>query len=561
MKGKHNYTKQLNTKSYKFRFNKHELLGTPDAETDRILDKVFIDTGAFDVLDDVDNPKCIIVGRTGSGKSALIKRLLDNEDKITRIAPESMSLKFLSNSTILDYFRTLDVKLNFFYKVLWKHVFVVEILKLYLGDTEQKKQSLLQNLWSSIGKGGKSDNTKKAAIQYFDKWSDEFWLKTEHRIKTLERDLEKKFCLEAGVDSNFIKAGTKADTTVNEKNTAEIKYKAEQIISDIQADDLINLIDLLRTEVFNNNQRRFYIVIDDLDKEWVSPQIVYDLIGAMVEVIKEFQEKFKGVKIIIALRDNLHQVIFSGKEHRGGQREKFAPLFLNLTWDNYSLKELINSRIQLLSDAQLSIANVFDKSGKSKITGLDYIIERTYMRPRDIISYFNKTVECANNKTHLTNSLIKQAESAYSIERLQALEDEWAENYGDISKCYNFLFGVHNGFNIYNIKEEPFSSVLFESDSKNSVKGELYLIIDKWKKSKLKPDDFRLFISELLFIFYRIGIIGIKRKPELKTEFFYNSEVLIHSSDFDNNVKIYVHKALFSALKINSKEQEVDFLD
>lgn len=408
MKRGKNYSKQLVIKNFKFRFNKHHLLGAPDAETDRNLDRVFIDTGAYEVLEDIDNPKCIIIGRTGSGKSALIKRLLENEEKVVRIAPEAMSLKFLSNSTILDYFRSLNIRLNFFYKVLWKHVFIVEILKMYLGDTAQKKQSLFQTLWSKINTGGKSDTAKKAALEYFDEWSDEFWLKTEHRIKTLESDLASKFYSETGVDTKFIKTGLKGESSINEKNVAEIKYKAEQIINEVQADDLVNLMEILSSEVFNNNQRRFYVVIDDLDKEWVSPQIVYDLIGAMIEVIKEFQEKFKGVKVIIALRDNLHQLIFSGKEHRGGQREKFSPLFLNLTWNSYTLKELIDSRIKLLTGEQLNIANTFDKSGKMGVTGFQYMIERTYMRPRDIISFFNKTIEFANNKTHFTNSLLNK---------------------------------------------------------------------------------------------------------------------------------------------------------
>lgn len=557
---KGNFRKQLGTKSFKFRFNKHQLLGTPDAETDRVLNDVFIDTGALDVLTDVDNPKCIIVGRTGSGKSALIKQIVHKSQKVTRIAPESMALKFLSNSTILDYFRSIDVNLNYFYKVLWKHVFIVEILKLYLGDAEHKRQSLFQNLWSKISTGGKADSGKKAALEYFDKWSDEFWLKTEHRVKTLESDLQKKFCSEVGIEAKVMKSGLKSEQIFNEKNISEIKHKAEQVINEAQADDLINLIEILSAEVFNNNQRKFYIVIDDLDKEWVSQQIVYDLIGSLIEVIKEFQEKFKGVKIIIALRENLHQIIFSGKKHRGGQREKFTPLFLNLIWSSYSLKELIDSRIKLLTEEQLGVANIFEKSGKFGTNAFEYIIERTYLRPRDIISFFNKTVEQADNKTQFTSSIIKMAEPSYSIERLNALEDEWAENYGDISKCYGFLFGIHNGFNIFNIKEELFSDLLFENEVAKLLKGELLAIVEKWKSSKLKPEDFKDFISELLFIFYRIGIIGIKRKPELRTEFFYDSEVAIRSSDFDNKAKVYVHKSLFSALKINSKEQEVDYL-
>ena len=562
MKGyRKDYGKSITKQTHKFRFNNNQIIGAPDAESDHMLDRVFIDNGTLDVLRDVDNPKCIIVGRTGSGKSALIKKLIASETKIIRIAPESMALQYLSNSTILDYFRSIGVKLNFFYKVLWKHVFIVEVLKLYLGETEHKKQTLLQTLWSKISTGGKGDISRRAALEYFDKWADEFWLKTEYRVKTLEKDLEVKFLSEAGLTPDILKLSSSGSFAKSEKNIAEIKYKAEQIISEVQAADLINLIDILEQEVFNNSQKKYFIVIDDLDKEWVSPQIVYDLIGAMIEVVKEFQEKFYGVKIILALRENLHQIIFSEKQHRGGQREKFAPLFLNLIWDDYSLKELINSRLQLISQEQLTVGNVFDKTGKSNISGIDYILERTYSRPRDIISFFNKIIQFSNNKTYFNISVIKQAEPSYSLERIHALEDEWAENYGDISKAYSFLFGKYNGFNTYNIKEEWFHNFLLEQAVTSSFKGELLRISDRWIKSDLKPPDLKEFLRELLFILFKIGIIGIKRRPELKIEFFYNSEVPICPSDFDNDVKIYIHKSLFSALKINTKEQEINFLD
>jgi len=558
---KKNYGKSLAKQTFKFRFNNNQLLGTPDAETDHLLDRVFIDNGVFDILRDVENPRCIILGRTGSGKSALIKKLVISEDKINRIAPESMALQYLSNSTILDYFRSIGIKLNFFYKVLWKHVFIVEILKLYLGETDQKRNNLFQNLWSKISTGGKGDQSRKAALEYFNTWSDEFWQKTEYRVKTLEHDLETRFLAETGISNDFLKSNVSGGATKSEKNITEIKHKAEQIISDVQAMDLINLIDILETEVFNTNQKKYFIVIDDLDKEWVSPQIVYDLLGAMIEVVKEFQEKFKGVKIILALRENLHQIIFSGKVHRGGQREKFSPLFLNLTWEHYGLKELINSRLQLLTGEQLNINSVFDKTGKNNISGIDYILERTYLRPRDVISFFNKIIEFSNNKTHFTASIIKQAEPTYSIERIQALEDEWAENYGDISKVYKFLFGKYNGFNVHNIKEDWFADIALDENIVSSLKGELLKAVELWRASEFKPGDFRVFLKELLFILFRVGIIGIKRKPELKVEFFFDCEVAISSSDFENEVKIYVHKSLFSALKINSKEQEMSYLD
>ncbi|MBA4198574.1 MAG: hypothetical protein C0459_13580 [Chitinophaga sp.] len=49
-------------------------IGAPDAETDHQLSSVFVDNGSLDALINVTNPKCIIIGRTGTGKSALIKK-------------------------------------------------------------------------------------------------------------------------------------------------------------------------------------------------------------------------------------------------------------------------------------------------------------------------------------------------------------------------------------------------------------------------------------------------------------------------------------------------------
>ena len=545
----------------KFKFNKHQIIGAPDAETDRYLSEVFVENGAYDVLSDIDSPKCIIIGRTGSGKSALIKRLLETEEKTRRLAPESMSLKHLSNSTILDHLRSIKVNLNFFYKVLWKHVFIVEILKLYLGETETGKATLLQRLFGKSNGNDRAQTTRKKALSYFEKWSDEFWLKTEYRIREIEQDLEKKIRAEVGGNFDILKAGAEESTSINTKKIEEVKHKAEKIISEIQADELYDLIEILKNEVFNTSQRKFFIVIDDLDKEWVSPQIVYDLVAAMIEVVKEFQEKFTGVKIVIALRDNLHHLIFTGKEHRGGQREKYSNLYLNLEWEKPKLRALVDKRVKHLSHNSINIENLFDKQSKNFVTGFDYILERTYLRPRDIISFINKIIENADNKFNFTHNLIKRAEPYYSVERMQALEDEWEENYGEISKACKFLIGIHNGFNFYNIKEEMFAEIIVENDFCEHFKGELKAIAIKWKNSKGKPDDFKDFLRELLYILYRIGIIGVKRGPSYPLQFFYDKEPPITSNDFDNNTKIYVHKSLYSALKINVKEQEADYLD
>ena len=527
-------------------------IGSPDAETDHHLTDVFVDNGALDALTNITSPKCIIVGRTGTGKSALIKKVKEIESYTQIIEPERMALTFLSNSTILEYLRSENVNLNFFYKLLWKHVFVVEIIKLYISESDTKKSSFFQKLWESVTTGGKSDEAKKRAIDYAKTWSDEFWLTTEYRIRSIESQLENKIANELGIEIKAVKLGTTNSINSNEKTTIDVKTKAENIISQLQANDLTTLIELLGDKIFNSTQRKFFILIDDLDKEWVSRQIVYDLIASMIEVIKEFQQRFKGVKLVISLRENLQMKVFSGTSHRGGQREKFTPLFLDLNWQHEDLKKLIDLRIHYSTGNKLSLDSLFEKSLASKVA-LEYIVTRTFLRPRDIIAYFNRIFSINSNRNQVSMAILKEAEVKYSIERLNAVEDEWSENYGEITKITTFLNNMHDGFNIRNVKEDSFAELMIESDYVNYFKGELYSICHKWINSKGDQNNFKTFLSEVFEILYRIGIIGIKRSSTMPIEFYYNEASPCTRQDFMRDIKIYVHKAFHSVFRINNK--------
>lgn len=540
----------------KFKFSRNLEIGSPDAETDKLLMDAFIENDSLKSLLDMNNQRSIIIGRTGSGKSALLKYIENTQEKVVRIEPEAMSLRYLSNSTILSYFRLLEVNLNFFYKVLWKHVFIVELLKLYFGEKESKKQNIFDSIVDKIRhKFGKSNPKKEQAVAYLRNWSNDFWEKTEHRIKELEKNVESRFAGETGINLNdLFKSGIKDETFEQTKVKTDVKNKAEKVINESQADEIFEIINIMKEELFNDNHRKFFIIIDDLDKDWISAETRYDMIGAMIEVIKEFQ-CFQGTKIVIALRDNLYKMVFDGHKHKGGQREKYKPLFVNLEWADYELKQLLEKRLNIVSEQHLTVKAAFEKIYNRGISGFDYVLERTFYRPRDIISYVNHAIENANNKTYFTLDVIHRAEISYSIDRLHAIEDEWGENYGDIKELYEFLVGKYNGFRVRNIKEDEFANIYLSDKIDENFKGELRDTILKWKDDKIK---FVTFFKEVLFILYNIGIIGIKKGPTYKVCFFYDKDLLITLNDINSDCKIYVHKAFYSALKINTKELEQD---
>ena len=541
-------------KKANFKIKKTLSIGSPDAETDDILFDVFVKTENLEQILDTTNQKSILFGRTGSGKSAIIRYLKKCCDKHIEISPESMSLKFLSNSTILNHFKQLNVNLNLFYKVLWKHVFIVELLKLYFKDDNKYNISsnlffinIIENIKSKINKNPK----RERAIKYLEQWSNDFWKETEYRIKSFEEKIIEDYKLEMGINLEILSAKIRAGNNSEQTYLYEAKSKAENIIYKSQSTELIEIFGIMKEEFFINHQKKFYIIIDDLDKEWIEDSFRYELIGAMIETVKEFRQ-LKGVKIVIALRENLSDIVLSGLQNKGGQRDKLKPLYLNLDWSKEDLKIFLDNRLKNISDNQLDINKAFYKSRRGNKSGFEYVIERTYKRPRDIISFINLAIEDSNNKNSFTKDIIYKVESLYSLHRFQSLEDEWSENYGHFSNITLFLNGIHNGFRLKSINENSFESVYLEEDPDIIFRNDLKKAIDDWRVDNIK---FIVFLKKVLLILFRIGIIGVKKGPNYPVVFYYDYDVLINKNDISTNSKFYVHPALYSYFKVNVLDQ------
>lgn len=105
-------------------------IGTGDADTDAIFhENCFVDTGVLKILQDTQDPRRIVLARTGSGKTALLKRLEDEQSNVIRLAPETLALSHISNSQIIRFYEKQEAHLDPFYTFLWVHVIAVELLK------------------------------------------------------------------------------------------------------------------------------------------------------------------------------------------------------------------------------------------------------------------------------------------------------------------------------------------------------------------------------------------------------------------------------------------------
>ncbi len=123
---------QMHTKNglEEFVFSRHDDVGAAGAEDDSVfLQECFVDTGDIDILLDCNEPKRLLIGRTGAGKSALINEINNRCKNVIQLSPHSLSLNYIANNNIITFFESLGVNLSVFYSLLWKHIFVVELLK------------------------------------------------------------------------------------------------------------------------------------------------------------------------------------------------------------------------------------------------------------------------------------------------------------------------------------------------------------------------------------------------------------------------------------------------
>lgn len=536
-----------------YRLRKGESIGELAAEDDKnYLSECFIDAGFFQKLRDCHEPQRIILGRTGSGKSALIEQLKLSEENVIEILPENLSLNHLSNSNILTVLSNNGVDLNLFYTLLWRHVFTVELLKQKFDlKNKEKTQSWLTSLFSR----NKEDERKNRAIRYFSEWGEKFWEETECRIKETTEKFEGELKAAVGADFANISGGIK--TGSEEKN--QFVQKAQAVVNKIQIRELTNVIEYLNDEVFSDDQQRFYIVIDKLDERWVENNVKYSLIRALIETVQVFRRSVRNVKIIVALRLDLIQSVLEKTKSQRLQQEKYESLFLNIQWNRKNLEDLLDKRIaKLLSEKYTKQAIGIKELFPSKVRHeefIQYLMNRTLLRPRDAISFVNECLKLADGSINVDT--VCGAENLYSKKRLQSLSDEWESHYPCLEKYIYVLEGMPYKFLLRELAEERFSK-LFEKCIKLHNENDVKLLDPVFNsaygyiiKKEITYEDFVLNFTLPLF---KIGILGIFNPNSRRDIWAYSTENYSEGERIlDYSSTVLIHPIVWSALSITPK--------
>jgi broad-specificity NMP kinase len=532
-----------------FKFRKNSNVGAAAAEDDLYyLERCFVDTGDIGVLEDPNNPKRIVIGRTGSGKTALLTKLKETQQNVIEISPFNLAVEYISNSQVIRFYNEAGVNLDPFFKLLWRHIFTVELIRKIHNITDEQSQSLFLKMKKSTW-----PDRKRRQYEFLLQHGHSFWKETDERVKeaTKKTEEELKAALKHGP---FLGLDLSASSKLTEEQKYEIRSLGQAIISKVKLKDLNEMFELLRAELDEDSGNPYFIVIDELDEAWADDSIRYNLIHALIETIRDFQ-KVRNVKIVICLRTDLIERVTKQIKGAGYQEEKIKSLFLYLTWTDAQLAALLDSRINQLVRDSFTTATVTHKDlmpnmGRRE-TSLDYILERTLRRPRDVITFFNFCIIRAVDRPVITKQIILDAEGEYSVDRRKSLEQEWRADYPDLHEFIDLFKKRPAQFRLSDIDVDDLTQFTLGLTKRHpSPNGPLGELAFQYYTNEIGEGAFR---AALASIMYSIGFLGIKTESYTGMQFVSPETGNLTPSEINDDCLCSVHKMYWRAVGIHDR--------
>ncbi|MEH3085284.1 MAG: hypothetical protein PGN26_01795 [Xylophilus ampelinus] len=430
--------------------------GKVSAERDDLLSHYFFDNGVLKAV--CESPTSFLVlGRKGAGKTAIFRHLTENPRQFLGANDLLVPLSFEDyNWNIHTLLINENKAESLLYKQSWRFVILVESLKAVAawfdknGITLPKKiataTKLLERLFDSpVPTIYQIVGRKLLSLSGF-------------KLPKAGLDLE-----EGGLDSVSVEGGEVSFEQVQKDHSLR-QHLSENI------ENLIVYLDKALTDTLGLWPTTF-VCFDRVDEAWdeVSYEASRKVIAGLVAASDSINAQYKGkLRPIVFLREDIFDSLSLNDANK--LREDCGAL---LHWTKDSIASLMLKRVNYFAE----------KHGKPSITSLDglfdkaemrqgarpsrYILLRTMMRPRDLISLLNRTVDAMKDKANdpfadevksfenLECDSIYEAEPGYSEWlKLEVLE-EWKVQKPSIVNLFNALqnYGSTN-FSLLNLRAE-----------------------------------------------------------------------------------------------------------
>jgi hypothetical protein len=495
----------------------------------------------------------VIDGRTGSGKTAILKFIHSKVEHSVEIDPSEMAMSYVSNSDALNFLHAIGADLDLLFQALWKHVLCIEFIRLKFSVTnETNSRSVFERLRSRFSK----DDRKTRAIKYLKDWEGKFWITMDQNIKELTERVENAVKAELGAEIEKFKAGGQYEKRLSTDKKSEFVSRVRKIISSDQLAELAGVIEMLSESEAGEDMKHFYILIDKLDEHWVDVSLRFKLIRALIESLKSFR-RITNLKILVALRSDVLERVVQETRDLTFQREKLDDYFVHIKWTKLLLRQLVNLRMQSLfrgryAERVIEFEDVFPFN-VGNIDPFDYIVERTLMRPRDVIAFVNECIDVAQGNYEVTGTMIKRAESNFSRIRRDALEQEWQSAFPSIKRLLDFVGTRQKAIvtfeELCSQKEVDDIALAIYSEKKIDFDPLYEVASAYYEKDSRSAEEI---VKAIVGILYRVGAIGVKLKNGSRFMYSHLDDALLPAAQFTEDARVRIHPMLWGAFHLQA---------
>lgn len=455
--------------------------------------RYFYHTEAINKIE--DGSRCYIIGRKGTGKTAISEYLDKKKDPkrfSQKLTFKSFPFKDLYKHTN-DSFTSPNQYITF-----WKYT---------IYSTIAKQMIVNENIDSQI--------REKLVNVYGEK-------KIRSLARTISQWTSASFNFKILGQGLTLKGG-------KSENPNEISW--------------IDKVEILEDLILEHiDDSKYLIIFDELDEDYKDiiaveqfkqyTSLLTSLFKAVQDIKSIFPKDEFDIVPVIFLRNDIYDVL------RDPDKTKWSDLILEIEWNEQNIKKLLAFRISRALNKNGQILS-FSKAWNfifhagdvgygtrqlKKMSIFDYITRSTHIRPRDYVRFLQV---CASKAPHgksqkISAKIVVRAETTFSSYFRSELEDEIHAVLPDISEIFNI---------ITEIRKQTFSFDEFKR-----------VFTDKLEKGILVSKD----VEFALKILFNFSVIG-NQLPQKNAQVFRYSH---REAWFSSKDSIVVHRGLFKALQI-----------
>ncbi len=470
-------------------------LGDLRAEYDhQMLDSSFYEMAEYrSILE--DDKSYIVVGRRGTGKSALFYKLQQYWTKTSH----NFVIELIPNETeiiglryFIDFFGTKPSYLRAAVSKAWEYALLNEIISRIAGYYKVTSDKELEHLTITA----QSWNNRGNSI-------------LEKLYKTLEERVNKNDAIE--------------------KRIADLATKLN--VKSLK-------IDLKKAFTYTNFH--FYIIADRLDEGYAPDPVGVSILTGLIYALNNLTNAINNLSSIMFIRDNIFRAI---QKNDPDYSRNIEGNVLRIHWEEYTLFTMICKRIKsafnIKPEKDLKIwTSVTSGSLKSK-DNFRQCLKLTLYRPRDLILLlnraFNKAISSDDNYV-ITKTHIDSAASEISYSRLDDLKKEYSEIIPGLISILHRFVGKQAKMSLPEMIDVI--SPIFEDDSLDPITRQLLAILEN--------------AENLVRSLYSIGFLGIWH-PSINSFVFCHDgkdpDLQLHKTN-----KILIHPCYWIALNLTSDD-------